>query len=180
VDETIPQLVQFLEQGGTILTIGSSTNLGPLAGLPIGNHLVDGERQPFQPETYYIPSSVLQVRVDTTRPLAYGMKERTDVFFNNSPVMRLQPNADKKGVTAVAWFDSDEPLRSGWAWGQHRLFGGVAVAEAKLGRGNLYMYGPEVLFRGQPHGTFQLIFNGIYLGCAEPARLGERATENSN
>jgi hypothetical protein len=173
VEETVPQLVRFLEEGGTILAIGSSTNLGPLAGLPIGNHLVDGEREPLQPETYYIPSSVLQVRVDTSRPLAYGTKERTDVFFNNSPVMRLKPEADKKGVRPVAWFDSDEPLRSGWAWGQHRLYGGVAVAEAKVGGGNLFLYGPEVLFRAQPHGTFKLVFNGIYLGGAEPARLGQ-------
>lgn len=45
------------------------------------------------------------------------MKERVDVFFDNSPVFRLLPGADKKGVTPVVWFDSDRPLRNGWAWG---------------------------------------------------------------
>lgn len=104
---------EFLEKGGTVLAIGSSTNLGPLAGVPMTNHIVNGEAEPLPPETYYIPSFILQVRVNNNHPLAYGMKERVDVFFDNSPVFRLLPEADKKGVTPVAWFDSDKPLRKG-------------------------------------------------------------------
>jgi len=171
LDKTVPKLVEFLENGGTILVIGSSTNLGPLAGVPITNHIVDGEGKPLLPEEYYIPSSILQVRVHNHHPLAYGMKDRVDVFFSNSSVFRLLPEADKKGVTPIAWFDSDKPLRSGWAWGQHRLYGSVSIAEAKVGKGQLYLFGPEVLFRGQSHGTFKFFFNGIYLGGAKSVRL---------
>ena len=94
--------------------------------------------------------------------------------------MRLASEADKQGVTAVAWFDSAEPLRSGWAWGQNRLYGGVAVAAAEVGKGHLYLYGPEVLFRGQSHGTFRLVFNGIHLGGAEKVQLGGGSTDASN
>ena len=54
------------------------------------------------------------------------------VFFNNSPVMRLDPGAVAAGVKPVAWFDSDSPLRRGGAWGQNRLEGGLAMAEAKV------------------------------------------------
>nr|MBA3891321.1 hypothetical protein [Gemmatimonadaceae bacterium] len=53
------------------------------------------------------------------------------------------------------------PLRSGWAWGQHYLEGGIAAAEARIGQGRLLLYGPEVLFRAQPHGTFKLVFNAL-------------------
>jgi len=105
-NKTVPHLIEFLEKGGTILAIGSSTNLGPMAGCPLGNHIVDGQGEPLSREAYYIPSSILQVRVDNTRPLAYGLKERIDIFFSNSPVFRLHPDADKNGVTPVAWFDS--------------------------------------------------------------------------
>jgi hypothetical protein len=55
-------------------------------------------------------------------------------------------------------------LRSGWAWGQTYLEGGVAIAEATVGRGTLVLLGPEVTFRAQPHGTFKFLFNGIYVG----------------
>jgi hypothetical protein len=50
------------------------------------------------------------------------------------------------------------------------LKGGLAAAEANVGRGTLYLFGPEILFRGQPHGTFKFLFNGIQLARAGGAR----------
>ena len=120
---------------------------------------MDGKGSQLPSEDYYIPSSILEVRVDNSRPIAYGMKERMDIFFSRSPVFRLHPEADKNGVIPIAWYDSDTPLRSGWAWGQHHLYGGTAIVEAKVGKGNLYLFGPEILFRAQPHGTFKFFFN---------------------
>jgi hypothetical protein len=111
------------------------------------------------------------VRVDNANPLAYGIGEKLDVFFDNSPVFRLRPDASIKDVKPVAWFESDKPLRSGWAWGQKYLQDGVAVAEANIGRGKVFIFGPEITFRGQPHGTFKFLFNGIYYGGAEPVKL---------
>ena len=175
VAKTVPRLREFLEAGGTILTIGSSTALGYNAGVPIANALMeraqDGAERPLQREKYYIPGSVLQVRVDNTNPLAYGIGEKVDVFFDNSPVFRLKPDAAMKGVKPIAWFENDKPLRSGWAWGQKYLQDGVVVAEAKVGKGKLFLFGPEITFRAQPHGTFKLLFNGIYYGGAEAVSL---------
>ena len=97
-----------------------------------------------------------------------------DVFFDNSPVMELAPNAAMRGVKTVAWFDSKAPLRSGWAWGQHYLEGGAAAIEASIGKGKVMLFGPEITFRAQPHGTFKFLFNSIYYGTAtavgSPAR----------
>jgi hypothetical protein len=90
------------------------------------------------------------------------MSAHADVMFDNSPVFRLGPDAAARGVRVIARFDSDAPLRSGWAWGQRYLRDGVAIAEVTVGRGSLYVFGPEVLFRSQPHGTFKLVFNGLY------------------
>ena len=36
------------------------------------------------------------------------------------------------------------------------------MAEAKVGAGKVVLLGPEVAFRGQPHGTFKLLFNALY------------------
>ena len=74
----------------------------------------------------------------------------------------LHPGADAAGVRAFAWFDSATPLRSGWAWGQKYLEGGVAAVEARIGKGRVVLYGPEILQRAQPHGTFKLLFNALY------------------
>jgi hypothetical protein len=167
VAETVPHLMRFMEEGGTIVTIGTSTSLASHAGLPITNHIVDGEGRALGEDEYYVPGSVLRVNVNNSRPLAYGVGDAVDVFFSNSPVMRMQPAAPGAGVTPVAWFDSSRPLVSGWAWGQNRLEGGLAMAEAKVGKGNLFLFGPEITMRGQPHGTFKFLFNGIYLAGAE-------------
>ena len=64
------------------------------------------------------------------------------------------------------WFDTAKPLRSGWAWGQNYLEGGTTAIEAKVGRGKVFAFGPEITFRGQPHGTFRFLFNAILTGPA--------------
>jgi len=161
---TIPLLRQFLENGGTILTIGNSANLGYHLRLPMSNALIDkSTRQPLKPEQFYIPGSILEVRIDNSNPLAYGLPERLDVYFDESPVFQLSGSA----LRQVAWYDSDQPLRSGWAWQQQYLAGGTAVLEAPVGRGKLFVFGPLITFRAQPHGTFKFLFNGIYYGAAQ-------------
>ena len=173
VSKTVPRLREFLEQGGTVLTIGSSTSLAYHLGLPVKDHLVEqlenGTERPLPREKYYVPGSVLRAAVDNTNPLAHGLGDEVDLFFNNSDVFRLEPNAVLEGVRPVAWFPNRTPLRSGWAWGQHYLEGGVAVIDATVGKGKLYLFGPEVLFRSQPHGTYTLVFNGIYWGASAGA-----------
>lgn len=163
---SLPQLKKFVEDGGVIVASGGATNLAYQLGLPVENHLV--MKSPGEPdralsgEEYYVPGSVLSVAVNTAAPVAQGMSAHTDVFFDNDPVFTLKPDAEMKGVKPIAWFDSKEPLRSGWAWGQNYLESGVAALEASIGRGKVYLFGPEITFRGQPHGTFKFLFNGIY------------------
>ncbi len=172
VGSTVPHLVEFLEGGGTIVTIGTSAAMAKHAGLPLADQLADARGNRLSTDEFYIPGSVVEVAVDNTKPLAYGMPERVNMFFvGNTPVMRMLPAATGQGVVPVAWYDSAEPLVSGWAWGQNRLEGGIAAVQAKIGQGNLFVFGPEVTNRGQPHGTFKFLFNGIFLAGAEERRL---------
>jgi len=170
-EKTIPQIQKFLAAGGSVVTIGSSTSMAELLGIPVANHLTemgkDGDVHALGREKYYVPGSLLRVRIDNNDPLAYGMPEEADVFFENSPVFNLLPDAPLKHTTPVAWFASDKPLESGWAWGQQYLKDGVAVAQTAVGEGKVFLLGPEVTFRGQPHGTFKLLFNGLYYGSAQ-------------
>jgi hypothetical protein len=168
-DRTIPPLKAFLEEGGRVVTIGSSIALGRQLGLPIDNHLAENGR-PYPAEKYYIPGSLLEVAVDTSLTVATGMAPRPAVMFDASPVMKLGPDAAAKGVRPIATFDTATPLRSGWAWGQELLKGGVAMAQAQVGKGTLYLFGPEILFRSQPHGTYKLFFNALQGGFERPVK----------
>ena len=174
IDKTIPQLRKFVEEGGALIAIGSAAELVYHFGLPVADALSeitpDGSRKRLSSDKFYIPGSVLRVRVDTTTPLAYGLTEDVDILYRNKPVFRLLPEAHLKGVKAVAWFSGTDPLRSGWAWGQHYLNGGAAIVEATVGKGKLFIFGPEITFRAQPHGTFKFLFNSIYYAGAEPVK----------
>jgi hypothetical protein len=160
-DVTIPQLRQFIEAGGTVIAIGdSATNLAAALKLPVEDHLMENGA-PLTRARYFVPGSILSGKVDVTEPIAAGMGPRTDFFFDNSPVFRLGPGAAAAGVRTIAAFDSPTPLRSGWAWGQKYLDGGVIAIDAPVGQGRVLLFGPEILQRAQPHGTFKLLFNGI-------------------
>jgi hypothetical protein len=77
----------------------------------------------------------------------------------------------------IVWFDSDKPLRSGWAWGQRYLKDSATVVTASVGTGKLHLMGSEVAFRGQTHGTFKLLFNALFLATAKDGNPVRRETE---
>jgi len=160
-ETTLPQIRQFVEGGGTVIAIGdSAVNLATALRLPVENHVTEPRAR------YFVPGSVLSGAVDVSHPIAAGMQPRTDFFFDNSPVFRFGPGAAAAGLRAIATFDRATPLRSGWAWGQSFLEGGVIAIDAPLGKGRVLLFGPEILQRAQPHGTFKLLFNGIFASAA--------------
>ncbi|HET6761989.1 MAG TPA: peptidase, partial [Gemmatimonadaceae bacterium] len=161
VARTVPQLREFLNAGGTILAIGSATDLGLQLQLPIANALLDSAGRALPRNRFYVPGSILSMRVDTTAALAQGLRPVTDFYYDNSPGFRLLPAADAHGIKRIVWIDDPTPLRSGWAWGQRYLNGVTEILQAPVGKGMLVLYGPDPYFRSQPHGTFKLLFNGL-------------------
>lgn len=168
VETSLPALRRFLEDGGHVVATGSSSSLAVALGLPVSSHLRTDDGQgglrPLRPQEYYIPGSVLEVAVDPAHPAARGLPSRLDLYFSdgrwdNAPVFDLSAAGDR--VTPILWFDRSAPLRSGWAWGQHFLEGGVLGAEARVGNGTLTFYGTDVTFRSQAHGAFKLLFNSL-------------------
>jgi hypothetical protein len=164
--KSIPALQKFLNNGGRIVAIGSSANIAYHLNLPVRNALVEmvaGKEKALPGEKFYIPGSVMQVAVDNNYAPNWGMTKTADVYFSSSPVFKLSPDAiAQKVVTPLAWYPTASALRSGWAFGQAYLQDGVAAFEANVGKGKLFVYGPEITFRAQTHSTYKMLFNQLY------------------
>ena len=165
--KSIPQLKLFMEAGGNIVTIGSSTQLAYHLKLPVTNamvEIVNGEEKALGRDKYYTPGSILQMMVDHNQTATAGANKLTDVYFDNSPVFKLKPDAVSSGIVKpLAWFGTDTILRSGWSWGEAYLKNGITAFEATFGKGKLYAFSPEITFRAQSWGTFKWLFNQLYV-----------------
>lgn len=165
MDSGVPEILEFARSGGTVIAVGSSSVLGYYAGLPMNDHLVV-EGRPLTGEEYFTPGSVHSLKIEHESPLTHGLDERLDVLISHSPLFELEPGFEALGVRRIGWFDTDQPLRSGWAWGQERMRGGTALIEADVGDGQLFLFSPKITFRSQSHAAFPLLFNGIFYGSA--------------
>jgi hypothetical protein len=172
---TMEHIKKFVEEGGTVIGIGNAAQAAvSIFKLPLSNHLVLGDGKAIPGTDYYVPGSVLRVALDPKNPLAHGYGAEADVFFNNSPVWKLDRAAGAPGVEmrTVAWFSSPAPLKSGWAWGQKFLDKGIQMAEATVGQGRVFVFGNDLLFRTQPHGNYRFFFNAMYLSVAPAMKAG--------
>ncbi|HET9269520.1 MAG TPA: M14 metallopeptidase family protein, partial [Vicinamibacterales bacterium] len=164
---TVPRLKQFVEEGGTLVLIGGAAAIAERLGIGVADALVetqaDGTRAALPRDRHYVPGSVMRVAVDNTAPLGYGFEREVDVFFDDSPAFRLDGAAGRR----VAWYPNAAPLRSGWALGQRYLNGHAAAIDVPLGRGRVIVFGPEITYRAQSHGTFKFLFNAILYPRAE-------------
>ena len=164
-DRSIPAIKTFIEQGGTVVTVGAATRLAYHLGLPIQNALMEadgkGKRVPISRNKYYVPTSLLKVNLNSDAAVNWGMPEEATVVFNNSPVFSV--NAEATNILPLARFGTGNLLESGWAWGQSYLNNGVVAFRASMGQGRFFAFSPEITFRAQAHGTFKMLFNALYL-----------------
>jgi len=80
------------------------------------------------------------------------------VFFRKSRAF----SSSDPSVQTVVTYGAGDVLLSGWLVGEEHMAGQGAVVEASLGRGRVILLGFTPYFRGQPHGTFKLLFNALY------------------
>ncbi len=168
VSRTVPELRKFVEAGGRLIAIGSSTAIGYHLGLPIRNALVErgaaGDSTPLPSEKFFVPGSILEARVDTSHPLAYGLSDRVNVFFDDSPSFRLLPDAASRGVDAGGVVRiGRHRSRAGGRGDSSTWIRRCRSSMRQVGKGRVLLFAPEIAWRAQPHGTFKFLFNGIYL-----------------
>jgi hypothetical protein len=104
--------------------------------------------------------------IDTSHPVTSGMPARTDVVVNRSPVFALPDDFD--GSVLARYPTDGAVLRSGFLTGEEYMRGRAAALDANLGEGHVILIGFQPQWRGQPVGTFRMIFNAMFYAGARP------------
>ncbi|GAB3491831.1 M14 family metallopeptidase [Spirosoma knui] len=165
-------LQQYVTNGGTLVAFDGASDFAiELFGLPVKN-VTEG----LSSQQFYIPGSLIRTVIDTKHPLAYGMQPEAAAAFSNSrafEIVRQQREgeggreevkaAPEPNVEVIASYAKKDLLMSGWALNEDKYIAGKpAVVRTFQGKGNVVLFGFSPQFRGQPRGTYKLVFNTLY------------------
>ena len=89
-------------------------------------------------------------------------------MFLDSPAFEVTAQ-NSEDYEVVVRYAERELLESGWLVGEQNLARRAAVVSVKLGQGRVLLIGFAAQHRAQTHGTYKLLFNGLYMGSASAA-----------
>jgi hypothetical protein len=144
---------QFIRGGGTLICLNTASNFAiQQFKLPVRN-VVAGLRT----DEFFLHGTIVEVSADQAQQVMAGMPEKSAVFADNSPVFETE--AGFKGQVLARYQDSGSPLLSGYLIGEKHLQGKAAALEVQLDSGRVILLGFRPEWRGQPFGTFKVLFN---------------------
>ncbi len=155
----------FVRGGGTLICLDGSSNFAiQRLNLPVTNVLA-GEASGPQVSRFYAPGTIFGVLLGgsgvtrDTSVVLLGVPDSAKIYFESSAAFDVR----SPGRTLATY--PAEPLRSGYVQNGERLVGKAALAEVPVERGRVILFGFRPQFRGQPHGTFKLLFNAVLLAA---------------
>ncbi len=151
----VRELDAFIRAGGTLVTLNGSSRFAiDQFHLPVSDVVSDLSREDF-----YISGSILEVLTDPSHPVMSGMPERAPVMVGQSPVFTTEEGFSGK---ILAKYQKDgSPLLSGYLLGEEHMQGYAAAVEVEHGEGRVILLGMRPQWRGQPFGSFRVLFNAM-------------------
>ena len=145
----------FVRGGGTIVVWNQgTTNAISALKLPVRNVVAGVPRK-----DYFTGGSIMRATIDVAHPVMSGMPNDADVFVSGSPVFTT---LDGFQGSVIAKYPSDSILRSGFLNGEKLMQGMAAALDVKLDRGHVVLFAFQPQWRGQPQGTFRVVFNSTF------------------
>ena len=151
-------LDEFVRHGGTLVCLNQSSAFAIAElHLPVKNVVAELERKDF-----FVSGSILEVITDPAHPIMTGMPERAKVFVDRSPVFTTLDGFE--GAALAKYQKAGSPLLSGYLLGEEHLQGYAAALDVRHGDGHVILIGFRPQWRGQPFGTFRVLFNAALYG----------------
>jgi hypothetical protein len=167
--EGLRALDAFAQAGGTLVFMNQSASFAiDSLHLPVKN-VVAG----LPSKDFFASGSILEVITDPSHPVMAGMPERAKVFVDRSPVFTTLEGFE--GSALAKYAPAGSPLLSGYLLGEKYLQGYAAALDVKHGSGHVVLIGFRPQWRGQPMGTFRVVFNAALYGREVAAAARPRA-----
>jgi hypothetical protein len=149
----LQRLELFVRGGGTLVCLSNASTFAiQQLKLPVRNVIAG-----LRPEEFFLRGSIVAVTTDPTHPVMAGMPDTAPVFVDGSPVFETEDGF--KGSVLARYQDSGSPLLSGYLIGESYLQGKAAALDVHLDAGHVLLLGFRPEWRGQPFGTFRVLFN---------------------
>lgn len=146
-------LQDFVQRGGTLITLGSASTLPVEMGLVREVAIADRGQ-------LFVPGSIVRARTARPQhPITYGYGESFPVFHQFGPYLNVP--ARQRGRTVVSYAPGSDVFMSGYVSHPAQLGGQPAVVTMPVGEGNAVLFGFNPLHRFQNHGNFALVWNAI-------------------
>lgn len=175
-DEGVEALREFVNAGGTLVTLGNASQFAiDRFDLPVTN-VVAGLRA----QDFFCSGALLRADVKP-HPITAGLPAQADLLFERNEV--FDTKAGFKGSVLASYISNRNPLRSGYLIGAEKIEGKAAALDVVMGQGHVILIGFRTQWRGQSHGTYKFLFNALYYNdsmapalpaAAEPPREGGR------
>jgi hypothetical protein len=150
---------QFVRGGGTVVCLSNASTFAiQQFKLPVKN-VVAG----VNPQDFFLRGSIVEVAVDANHPVMLGMPPKAAVFVDGSPVFEQEDGFT--GAVLARYAETGSPLLSGYLIGEKYLNGKAAALDVRLGDGHVVLLGFRPEWRGQPFGTFRVLFNAALYGA---------------
>jgi Zinc carboxypeptidase len=150
-DAGVRALDEFVRKGGTMVAINQSAIFAiEQLHLPVRN-VVQG----LAAKDFFASGSIHEVITDPSQPVMAGMPERARVFGTLEGF---------EGAALAKYAKEGSPLLSGYLLGEKYLQGYAAALDVKHERGHVVLIGFRPQWRGQPVGTFRVVFNAAFYG----------------
>ena len=157
-DEGAAALRRFVRQGGTLLALNRASQYAiDRLKAPAGNVLKGLSRDQF-----YSPGALLNVAVDTSHPLTYGLRPVEAVWFQSGPAFEAPVGGVEASASEVLRYPRRDLLASGWLLGERYLSDHAAVLDITIGAGHLILFGIRPQYRAQSNAMFKMFFNALY------------------
>ncbi len=149
-DRGADALKEFANAGGTLIFLNDATNYA-ITRLGVAARVVTPAGNSTE---FYSPGSLLNAKIDTRSPLAYGVPADIAIWSEHSPAWDTE-------LPVVARYVDSKVLASGWLVGEKVIAGKAAVIDAPLGSGHVVLFGMRPQYRAQSYLTFKMFFNSL-------------------